>query len=195
MTRATLCVKGSVTMAIPKEKKYTIDDIYKLPEETRAELIDGQIYFMTPPNTRHQWILKELVVKIDTYIKSNNGSCEVYPAPFAVFLNKDDTKYVEPDISVICNPDKLDDKGCKGAPDWIIEIISPNTASHDYIRKLNLYQTAGVREYWIVNPMRKTVFVYFFEEKAFDVISYTFQDKIKVNIYDDLTIDFSEIAT
>jgi len=100
---------------------------------------------------------------------------------------------VEPDISVICDRNKLTERGCTGAPDWIIEIISPGNSSHDYIRKLNLYADAGVREYWIVNPINNTVLVYYLEESKFEVSSYTFQDKIKVNIYDDLWIDFVEI--
>lgn len=84
--------------------------------------------------------------------------------------------------------------GCSGAPDWIIEIVSPSTSSHDYVRKLNLYADAGVREYWIVNPKNQTVFVYFFEQNAFDVRSYTFHDKIRVNIYPDLSVDFTELS-
>ena len=80
-----------------------------------------------------------------------------------------------------------------GAPDWIIEIVSPGNSSHDYIRKLNLYTDAGVREYWIVNPIKKSIYVYYLEETKFETTAYTFQDKIKVNIYDDLWIDFSDI--
>lgn len=179
-------------MPLPKERVYTIDDIYALPEGTRAELINGQIYNMAPPNTKHQRILGELYYVIKEYIKSNKGSCEVFPAPFAVFLNKENINYLEPDISVICNPDKLNDKGCNGAPDWIIEITSPGNPAHDYIKKLNLYQAAGVREYWSVNPKSKATTIYFFEAEIF-AQQYTFQDKIKVNIYDDLYIDFSQL--
>ena len=127
------------------------------------------------------------------HVKANGGGCEVIPAPFAVNLNADDRKWVEPDISVICDVDKLADRGCTGAPDWVVEIVSPSTSSHDYIRKLNLYANAGVREYWIINPQNRTVLVYFFEEAAFEVGQYTFQDKIKVKIYDDLWIDFAEL--
>lgn len=187
--------KGRVTMALPKlqEREYTIEDIYALPDGKRAELIDGQIYYMAPPNRIHQRISGKLFQEIANYIDSNNGSCEIYAAPFAVFLNKDDSNYLEPDISVICDSDKLDDKGCNGAPDWIIEIASPSNAAYDYINKLALYKAAGVREYWIVDPIKKAIFVYFFEEKAFDITYHTFQDKIKVNIYDDLTIDFSQL--
>ena len=100
---------------------------------------------------------------------------------------------MEPDIRVICDPNKLTDQGCTGTPDWIIEIVSPSNSSHDYIRKLNLYADAGVREYWIVDPMEQKVLVYFLEQDKFKVKYYTFQDKIKVNIYDDLWIDFTEL--
>ena len=189
----TTILKGSVIVPLPKERIHTIDDIYALPEGTRAELIDGQIYYMAPPSRIHQKIVSHLNKVMANYIDSNNGSCEVYPAPFAVFLNKDNTNYLEPDISIICDHDKLTDKGCKGAPDWIIEIISPGNPGRDYIDKLSLYNTAGVREYWIVNPINRTIFVYFLETDNFNVTPYTFQDKIKVNIYNDLTINFTEL--
>ncbi|MCI9485952.1 MAG: Uma2 family endonuclease [Lachnospiraceae bacterium] len=132
---------------------------------------------------------------IANYIDSKKGSCKVYPAPFAVKPFEDDDKtVVEPDISVICDPNKLTDRGCTGAPDWIVEIVSPSNSSHDYIRKLNLYADAAVREYWIVNPDKKSIYVYHLEETQFETTAYSFQDKIKVNIYDDLSIDFSELV-
>ena len=180
-------------MALPEQRKYTIEDIYNLPEGTRAELIDGQLYYMAPPSTTHQRILNFINNAIYNYIKSKNGPCEVFPSPFAVYLNKDDEKYLEPDLSIICDKDKLDDKGCHGAPDWVVEIVSPSNPSHDYITKLSLYKAAGVREYWIVNPMKHSVYLYYLEENQFETASYTFQDKIKVNIYDDLTIDFCQL--
>ena len=113
-----------MTPALAQGKSYTIDDIYSLPEGSRAELIDGQIYYMAPPNRKHQDILSFLHLAIGNHIANNNGECKVYPAPFAVFLFADDSKYLEPDISVICDPSKLNERGCNGAPDWSIEIIS-----------------------------------------------------------------------
>ena len=101
---------------------------------------------------------------------------------------------MEPDISVICDPDKLTDRGCEGAPDWIIEIISPGTFSHDYVRKLNLYLDAGVKEYWIADPMKKKVLVYHLEESGVELDIYSFEDKVKTHIYKDLWIDFQEIG-
>ena len=111
-------------MPLPKESSYTTDYIFSLPEGQRAELIDGVVYDMAPPNRLHQELVSELHYKITDYIKKNNGACKVFPSPFAVFLNADDKTYVEPDISVICDKSKLDDRGCVGAPDWIIEIVN-----------------------------------------------------------------------
>ena len=174
---------------------YTEEDYYNLPENVRAELIDGQIYYMAAPSRIHQRILGFLFNTIFNYLQAKDGPCEVYPAPFAVKLfSEDDKNVVEPDISVICNPNKLTDRGCTGAPDWIVEIVSPSNSSHDYIRKLNLYADAGVREYWIVNPKDQSVWVYFLEQDNFKATAYTFKDKIKVNIYDDLLIDFKALG-
>ena len=169
-----------------QEEFYTIDDIYSLPDGKRAELIDGKIYYMAPPSTRHQRIISDIHYRIKDYIIKNNGECEVLPAPFAVFLNKDDKNYVEPDISVICDKDKLTDKGCHGAPDWIIEIISPGNKEMDYFKKLFKYQAAGVREYWIVDPIKEIVMVYRFEKETME--EYSFGEDVPVGIYDGFSI-------
>jgi len=182
-------------MPLAQAKIYTEEDYYNLPENVRAELIEGNlIYNQAAPSRIHQTILSELHTVINNYIKSKGGSCRVYPAPFAVKLREDRKTIVEPDISVICDKDKLTDRGCTGAPDWIIEIVSPSNSSHDYVRKLNLYMDAGVMEYWIVNPIDQSVYVYFLEENKFKTTAYTLQDKIKVNIYDDLWIEFAELG-
>jgi Uma2 family endonuclease len=182
-------------MSAIQTKIYTDQDYYSLPEDVRAELIEGQlIYNQAAPSRIHQTILGELLVIIKNYIKNKGGKCQVFPAPFAVELNKDKKTIVEPDISVICNLDKLTERGCVGAPDWIIEIVSPGNSSHDYVRKLNLYSNSGVREYWIVDPMKKRIFVYHLEKESFEVEAYSFHDKIKVNIYDDLVVDFEELG-
>lgn len=165
---------------------YTIEYIYALPDGERAELIDGQIYYMAPPNTRHQRMLNYINTEINMYIRKNNGECEVFPAPFAVFLNDDDMNYVEPDISVICDKNKISDKGCHGAPDWVIEIISPSSMAMDYFTKLFQYQKSGVREYWIVDPIKQRVTVYFFEKEL--VEEYSFGEEIPVGIYEGFSI-------
>ncbi len=179
--------------ALAQSTIYTEDDYYRLPENVRAELIDGQFYNMAAPSRIHQEILMFLANTIANYIHSKNGPCKIYPAPFAVKLFADNKTIVEPDISVICSPDKLTDRGCTGAPDWIIEIASPHDPSHDFIYKLHLYADAGVREYWIISPKTKTIFVYHLEKNNFMTAAYTFQDKIKAGIYDDLWIDFTEL--
>lgn len=178
-------------MALPQKETYTIEDIYALPDGQRAELIDGQMYMMAPPRTIHQKLITEFVSVIHDHIKRHNGSCEVYPAPFAVFLNADDRNYVEPDVSVVCDKEKLDEYGCNGAPDWIIEVVSPSDPQRDYDVKLFKYRTAGVREYWIVNPMTHTVTVYDFEHGA-GTNQYVFDDEIPACIYGDLVIRISD---
>lgn len=181
-------------MALPQEKMYTIEDIYTLPEGQRAELIDGRMYMMAPPNTNHQRISYALGRKISDYIDKKKGSCEVFLAPFAVFLNKDDHNYVEPDISVICDKNKLDERGYNGAPDWIIEVTSPSNPQNDYGMKLFKYRTAGVREYWIVNPQKKTVTVYDFETET-KSNQYIFEDDVPVCIYEDLCINVAKLLS
>ena len=170
---------------------HTIDDIYALPDGERAELIDGRIYYMAPPSRKHQQIVGELFATIRNYILTNNGSCQPYISPFAVFLNADDKNYVEPDISVICDKNKLNDKGCVGAPDWIIEIVSPSSKYMDYFTKLMKYRNAGIREYWIVDPLKNLIITYNLENET--VEQYNFSDKVKVSIYKDLEMDFSKI--
>ena len=161
-----------------------------MPEGERAELIDGQIYNMAPPNTKHQMLVMDLSYQIKSYIQSNNGECKVIPSPFAVFLNEDDRNYVEPDISIICDQSKLTDKGCNGAPDWIIEIVSPSSRQMDYYKKLFKYRTAGVREYWVVDPDRQLVTVYNFEKETMD--QYSFGDDVPAGIYEDFSIKVSD---
>ena len=178
-------------MPLLKEDIYTIKDIYALPDGERAELIDGKIYDMAPPSATHQRILIALSTAIYNYIDNNNGSCSVYIAPFAVFLNEDDKNYVEPDISVICDTSKLNDRGCNGAPDWIIEIVSPASRKMDYFTKLFKYRTAGVREYWIVDPLKNLILIYNFDTS--DSEQYIFADTVKAGIYEDLYLDFSRI--
>lgn len=185
-------LKGCDFMPLPKEKLYTIDDIYALPSGERAELIDGNLYMMAPPGRIHQKLVHQLSRIIGNYISEKNGSCEIYPAPFAVFLNADDKTYVEPDISVICDKDKLTDRGCEGAPDWIIEIVSPSSRRMDYNIKNAKYAEAGVREYWIVDPAKERTTLYRYEEDAAPMIV-SFEQSIQVGIYNDLEINITEL--
>ena len=180
-------------------KIYTYKDYLTYNEGERIEIIEGEIINMSPaPSRVHQEIIMEIASEIRNYIKSNSGICKVYPAPFDVILKNDDEELenskniVQPDISVICDTSKLTDKGCTGSPDMIVEVVSPFNPRNDYIKKLNLYEQFKVKEYWIVNPMRKNILVYTLTDTGYDApISYTFLDKVKVNIYENLEIDFN----
>lgn len=172
---------GQKKDALRKEESFTTKEIYALPDGERAELIDGRIYNMAPPGRMHQKLSGKLYQTIVNYIDSQKGDCEAYAAPFGVFLYDDDLNYLEPDISVICDPSRLDEKGCHGAPDWIIEIVSPASKRMDYFIKLFQYRTAGVREYWIVDPGRELVTVYQFEAETME--QYSFGEEVPVGIY------------
>ena len=179
-------------MPLLKNDQYTSKDYWNLPEGTRAELIDGKFYDMAPPSRIHQEISYQLSRVIGNYIAEKGGNCKVYPAPFAVNLDADDKDWVEPDISVICDPNKLTDRGCSGAPDLIIEIVSPSSRKMDYSLKNTIYSQADVREYWIVDPVKERVTVYHYEEDAAPTI-YTFAQPITVGIYKDLTITIANL--
>lgn len=174
-------------MPLPREQIYTSEDYWNLPEGERAELIDGQLYSMAPPSFRHQKLLMELSYQLKDYIKTHGGACEVIPAPFAVNLDADSKDWVEPDISVVCDKSKLTDKACKGAPDFVIEIVSPSSRKMDYSTKNALYSESGVREYWIVDPVKERTTVYQYEEDAAPAL-YPFDAPVSVGIFKGLTI-------
>ena len=175
-----------------KENTYTSEDYWNLPEGERAELINGKLYAMAPPSRIHQELVIALASEIREYIKKNEGNCKVYPAPFAVNLNADDEIYVEPDISIICDKNKLTDKGCNGAPDLVIEIVSPGSRKMDYSIKNGKYAEAGVREYWIVDPEKERTTVYRYEEDAAPTII-PFTQPVSVGIYTGLEISIAEL--
>ena len=177
----------------PQLQTITLEEYESYPENERIEVFDGIIYNMSSPSQEHQMISMELSTLLNTYIKNKQGPCRVFYAPFDVKLSDKPLTIVQPDIMIVCDKNKLDGKRCNGAPDFIIEIVSPSNASDDYIRKLYYYKNAGVREYWIVDPRRKTVTVNYFEGDILS-IPYTFYSTIKVNIYEDLLINFAEIA-
>lgn len=177
----------------PQPQVVTLEQYETLPEDRRVEVFDGIIYDMASPSQIHQAISMQLSTIINNYILSKKGSCSILSAPFDVKLSDSPLIIVQPDIMVVCDRDKLDDKRCNGAPDFIIEIVSPGNPSDDYIRKLYYYKNYGVREYWIVDSKRKIITVNYFEGNLVS-IQYPFDSVIKVNIYDDLYINFSEIA-
>ena len=175
-----------------RENTYTAEDYWNLPEGERAELIDGKLYAMAPPSFKHQKLVSELHHTLKEYIKANKGNCEVIPAPFAVNLNADDETYVEPDISVICDKNKITERGCNGAPDFIVEVVSPSSRKMDYSTKNTLYTNSGVREYWIVDPEKERTTVYRYEEDAAPTI-FSFNHPIKVGIYSNLNITVADL--
>ncbi len=176
--------------ALNNQSTYTIDDIFALPDGERAELIDGVMYDMAQPSGEHQRISISLSTQLYNHIQKNKGNCQVYYAPYAVFLNDDDYNYVEPDIAVICDKKKLDDEGCHGAPDFIIEIVSPSSRKMDYMIKMIKYQKSGVREYWIVDPLKQNVRTYDFMEN--ETADYSFGEDIPVAIYPGFSMSIPE---
>ena len=179
-------------MKQPPKQICTSEDYWNLPEDKRAELINGQLFMMTPPNRIHQKLVHQLSRTIGNYIDSKHGTCEIYPAPFAVNLTADEKTWVEPDISDICDKNKLTERGCEGAPDFIIEIVSPASRRLDYLQKMTLYSESGVREYWITDPEKKRTTIYRFEEDAAPIIA-PFNQAIPVGIFNDLQITISEL--
>lgn len=177
----------------PKPETITLEQYEALPADKRVEVFDGIIYDMSSPSQDHQIISMELSTIINTYIKSRQGSCRIFHAPFDVKLDDSPLIIVQPDLLILCDLSKLDGKRCNGAPDFIIEIVSSGNPSDDYIRKLFYYKNYGVREYWIVDPRRKTVTVNYFEKDIVNV-QYSFDSTVKVNIYDDLYINFADVA-
>lgn len=195
-------VKVGDNMALPKEKNaYTFADYLAWDGEGRIEIMDGQLIMMAPPSRLHQKISGEIFRQLANFLEGKK--CEVYVAPFAVrlFENERDLPesvqtVFEPDISVICDKNKLDEYGCKGAPDMVIEVLSPSTMKHDLLYKMQRYQEAGVKEYWIVSPKEQTVQTYLLNEGKFfpyDVCIKT--DIAKVNVLNGCFIELSRVFT
>lgn len=177
----------------PQPEFITLEQYEALPEDKRAEVFDGVVYDTASPSQIHQSLSIQLSTVINNYLLQKKRSCSIFNAPFDVKLSEYPLVIVQPDIMVVCDKDKLDGKRCNGAPDFIIEIVSPGNPSDDYIRKLYYYKNYGVREYWIVDPKRKTITINYFEGNIVSV-QYPFDSIIKVNICEDLLINFSDIA-
>ena len=188
-------------MALPAEEpRYTFADALTWGEDERIEIIDGEAFMMAPPLRVHQEISTKLVQQLANFLEGKR--CKVYHAPFAVRLFEEDgdvpedvDTMVEPDIAVVCDPDKLDKYGCKGAPDMVIEILSPSTRRHDLAVKYRLYQRAGVREYWIVDHDGKTVQVFRLEDGFYGAADVYTAGAVPVGIWEDFSIDLSQVFT
>jgi len=177
-------------------KKYTYDDYYSWGEEVpRCELIDGIVYMSPAPLANHQRIIHRLNLIFGNYLDSKKSTCEVFPAPFDVRLNADgaDDITVQPDLSIICDPRKVDTRGGIGAPDLIVEILSKSTMKHDTVLKHEKYREAGVLEYWIVNPFSMSVHVNTLVDEQYVVRSYADNMAIKSDVFADLMVKTNDI--
>ena len=174
--------------AMQTTRLYTVEDLTNLPEKMRVELIEGRLHYMSTPDITHQRISGELFYSIHQYIRSKGGSCETLLPPLGVLIDKNIFNYLIPDLMVVCDPAKIRSHGIYGAPDWVIEIVSPSSRQADYIIKMQKYRSAGVCEYWIIDPDEKKVTVYDFVNLPDSPVTYTFDDTIRGILYPDLNI-------
>lgn len=192
LVRESECGYGK-NIITKKQGEYTVEDYYAWPEEERIELIDGVIYNMSAPYVVHQDLVGEIAFRLKSYIRNNKGKCRVYESPVDVQLDCDNKTMVQPDVMVVCQKDKLTSKNVFGSPDMVVEVLSPSTRKKDMSIKLAKYISAGVREYWIVDPDKESVIVYDIENDL-GVSVYTFDSKIPVHIFqNECVIDFKEI--
>ena len=176
-----------------KQGEYTLEDYLAIPDERRVELIDGVIYDMSSPLGHHQIIAGQIYFHLVSYISGKGGPCIPFIAPIDVQLDCDDKTIVQPDVMILCDRSKYTPQRIVGAPDFVVEVLSKSTRKKDIFIKLNKYRSAGVREYWMVDPDKKNVMVYHFENDD-DLSVYTFRDKVPVGIYGgDCVIDFAPI--
>lgn len=180
-----LMLRESLPYEVKEEERlYTLDDYYRLPNDVRAELIDGRIFYMQSPTSTHQSIIGELYFATRLFIKERDGECQPLMAPLDVQLDCDDKTMVQPDFMIICDKEKIWKDRIYGAPDFVAEVLSPSTRKRDTDIKILKYKNAGVREYWIVDIDKERVICYFFEEDGFMPNIYTFQNEVPVRIYD-----------
>lgn len=183
------------TSALMNPGPFTIDDYYHLPDGERAELIDGQLIYMEAPSRIHQLIAGDIHRQIANFIYDNNGSCMPGIAPMSVQLDCDDKTMVQPDVLVVCDPEKTKGRDVFGAPDFVLEVLSPTTAKKDLFTKSEKYRLAGVREYWLLDPFARTLDLrlYGFPE---DNVICDMTEPVALRIFGGkLKIDFTRILT
>ena len=179
--------------SVRRQGSYTLEDYYALPDERRVELIDGCFYDMAAPTFLHQKIAGEIYRQLANHIMDAGGGCQPLLSPVDIQLDCDDRTMVQPDVAVLCNDDKVRRWGICGAPDFVLEIISPSSRKNDYTKKLAKYEAAGVREYWILDSYQRRLLVYYFEDEQFPFIC-GLDKPVPVNIYQGaLEIQFSHI--
>ena len=189
-----------MALALRDPQRHTYAEYCRWPEDVRYELIDGQAYAMSPgPNRRHQELVGEVFLQIGNALRES--PCRVYVAPLDIRLphgneaDDDVDTVVQPDISVICDRTKLDDRGCRGAPDWVIEVLSPSSASHDQILKRAIYERHGVREFWLIHPVDLIVTVYRLVDGAYgkpDI--HELKDTLACGILPEVVIDWARVV-
>lgn len=176
-----------------KSGKYTLADYYALPDEIRAELIDGVFYDMASPTYIHQLIAGRIFYAAADYINKKGGKCLPFTAPLDVQLDKDDKTILEPDMLIVCDRGRFERGIVYGAPDFVVEVLSKSTASKDSIIKLNKYFRGGVREYWIISPWQRTITVHMFEND-YACTLYNATDKVPVGIFNnECIVDFAPV--
>jgi Uma2 family endonuclease len=183
----------------PENRKWTYADYkaWELKPGERYEIIYGEAYAMSAPNAAHQEILTELLKQFAVFLTGK--PCKVYPAPYDVRLfyeeDESDDTVVQPDLTVICDPEKRGPEGCRGAPDLVAEILSPSNTAIEMQRKFNLYHTAGVREYWVLDKEAKTLTVYIFDGEKLISRTYGEKDKAPVSVLNGLSIELAPVFT
>ena len=188
-------VRETIAYGAKRQGLYTVDDYYVLSEDERLELIDGVLYSVSSPSSIHQVIAGKIYSKLENYIMGKNGKCVPIVSPMDVQLDCDEKTILQPDVMVVCDRDKIKRGVVYGAPDFVVEVLSPSTRRRDKTLKLNKYTNAGVREYWMVDPKKKTIVVYVDDgEEDYDIFLYTFEHEVPVRIFNgECKINFKEI--
>ncbi|MCC8044163.1 MAG: Uma2 family endonuclease [Clostridiales bacterium] len=188
-----MVMEAGLKYASKRQGEFTLSDYYTLPDDQRVELIDGVIYDMAAPNTAHQAAVIEISFQLESYVRSKEGSCLVFPSPVDVQLDCDERTMVQPDVLVVCDRDKVIRRCVYGAPDMVVEIISPSSERKDRSIKLAKYMNAGVREYWIVDLRQEKVIVYDIEHDC-RITIYGMDKTIPVQIFGgDCKVSFERI--
>lgn len=192
-TECLVCEALAAYLPAKKQGEFTIEDLKNIPDEQRAELIDGAVFEMQMPSTLHQTLCFELSVRLRAFIMEKSGKCVTFASPVDVQLDCDDKTLVQPDVMVVCEREKNNGKRIFGAPDFVAEVLSKSTRRKDMLIKSAKYENAGVREYWMIDPDRKNILVYDFAGGEYPLI-YGFDDVIPVHIFGgECSIVFKEI--